>query len=646
MGRERRVVEGLDLRADPLERGLGRLEGPGEVEAVGVGQLAVGGVDGRDRVRIGGQRGDAQERVGVAAGRDRAELDQQPIGLARELLVGAGEGVDDLDEAPPLAIEADQAAVEQVLRLLAADPGVLARVGPRRLPLDRPSVEARQQPLADVAGPGLLEPGEAIGDRGPARVRQRVAERHRGAGALRLGGDRLGPSREHAPAQARDQGEPARDPGELAPARARIEAQLGQQRGHVRPALARLGIEAADQRPANHGRDRAVARGLAQAALVDGEHQRVEVVARVRPLGVERLPHGHAEAELIGPGVDLPLAAVLLGGHERRGPERRPGRGHPLRERVAGSAPARAARGWAGLGRGRGQGRPVDEDLGELARDRVRAGRAGPRGEPLGHVGARPLVVRAPGEAEVGDPDGAVAPEQDVGRLEVAVDQPGRVGGREPLPGRDEALANLLPRVRLALGSGVDPALEAAAVDELHGHEHPLAVGPDVVDGDDVGVAELGHRLGLAQESALALGRGHGPGAAREQQLDGDLAVELGIVGGVDLPHAADAEPLEHDVAADLVAADERARLARAERGLARGRPSVPRRRGRGRADLDSLTDLGSEQRVGVGRHHGGMLPHPGQRARTSFFRPGPRKSVNRPIPTIPSSPTPLTQAA
>ncbi|MBK7827693.1 MAG: hypothetical protein IPJ59_21235 [Nannocystis sp.] len=75
-------------------------------------------------------------------------------------------------------------------------------------------------------------------------------------------------------------------------------------------------------------------------------------------------------------------------------------------------------------------------------------------------------------------------------------------------------------------------------------------MGADVVDGDDVGVGELGEGLGLAQEAELA-----GAVRARTQQLERDLAVEVGVEGGVDDPHRAGAEAVEDDVAADHRAA-------------------------------------------------------------------------------------------
>jgi hypothetical protein len=82
----------------------------------------------------------------------------------------------------------------------------------------------------------------------------------------------------------------------------------------------------------------------------------------------------------------------------------------------------------------------------------------------------------------------------------------------------------------------------------------------DVVDRDHVGVRELGHRLGLAQQSTGAEAVGERLVAMSEQQLDRDFSIQFGIVSRVDLPHPADSEPLEHHVATDDVASHERSR--------------------------------------------------------------------------------------
>src|SRR5262249_39244251 len=91
--------------------------------------------------------------------------------------------------------------------------------------------------------------------------------------------------------------------------------------------------------------------------------------------------------------------------------------------------------------------------------------------------------------------------------------------------------------------------------DELGGQEVALADGADVVHRDDVGMAEAGQRLGLAQEPAAVEQRR--AVFAQAQHLDGDVALELGIARRVDLAHPALAEELDDRVAAELVAGRE-----------------------------------------------------------------------------------------
>jgi hypothetical protein len=71
------------------------------------------------------------------------------------------------------------------------------------------------------------------------------------------------------------------------------------------------------------------------------------------------------------------------------------------------------------------------------------------------------------------------------------------------------------------------------------------------VHGDDVGVREARHGLGLGREAGHALG---GPGAGKvwPQQLERHLAVELRVVRGVDDRHRSGAHQLEHHVATHL----------------------------------------------------------------------------------------------
>ena len=60
----------------------------------------------------------------------------------------------------------------------------------------------------------------------------------------------------------------------------------------------------------------------------------------------------------------------------------------------------------------------------------------------------------------------------------------------------------------------------------------------EIVDGDDVGVIERGDGAGFALEAAAEIGGC----AVFAQNFDGDIAVEAGVAGAVDLAHAADPE--------------------------------------------------------------------------------------------------------
>jgi hypothetical protein len=147
------------------------------------------------------------------------------------------------------------------------------------------------------------------------------------------------------------------------------------------------------------------------------------------------------------------------------------------------------------------------------------------------------------GEAEVGDA-GPGAAHEDVGGLEVAVDEADLMRGGEAVAGLAEHVDDLGPGPR----ADTQPVAEGAALDVLHGDEDLVAVDAGLVHADDVRVLQAGHGLGLAlQAFAGALAGGH-----RLEELEGDGAAELGVVGGVDDAHAAGAEQLLDLEAADL----------------------------------------------------------------------------------------------
>jgi hypothetical protein len=93
------------------------------------------------------------------------------------------------------------------------------------------------------------------------------------------------------------------------------------------------------------------------------------------------------------------------------------------------------------------------------------------------------------------------------------------------------------------------PRLEREPADELHRHEQLALVLADLEHLHDVGVAERGHRLRLADHS-----RAHAfveLAAERTQHLDRDTPIESLVERRVHAPHAALPEQSQHGEAAD-----------------------------------------------------------------------------------------------
>ena len=143
------------------------------------------------------------------------------------------------------------------------------------------------------------------------------------------------------------------------------------------------------------------------------------------------------------------------------------------------------------------------------------------------------------GQAEVGDPDGPLVVEQQVRRLDVAVDDPLGMGVGQRLGDLDadpRRLAVVEPgrRARRLPAALLQHGVEPAAGDVLHDVEMPPLLLADAEDRHDVGVVQPSGGPGLAAEP--------GQVAVLGQELQRHVAVERALVRLADDPHAAPAD--------------------------------------------------------------------------------------------------------
>ena len=100
-------------------------------------------------------------------------------------------------------------------------------------------------------------------------------------------------------------------------------------------------------------------------------------------------------------------------------------------------------------------------------------------------------------------------------------------------------------------------SLQRSAVDELHRKVHAPVEDADVVNDDDVGVRQAGHRLRLSLQAHADLVASLASRELSMQDLDRQRAIELRVVGAVHRAHTAPAEHPHDDVAVDHLAARE-----------------------------------------------------------------------------------------
>jgi len=236
------------------------------------------------------------------------------------------------------------------------------------------------------------------------------------------------------------------------------------------------GRQGRDHDPPRHGRGGAAADAPDEQA--GGPRRQVVVEGVGARVAVRRVLLEAAEADPLEARVDpRPLPRRRLG----RARDGRPEHGV---DRVG---PDRGPPGEEGV-----EGRPDPVDVGrraqglELTGGLLRRPEARRPDEGPGAGQGAPLEVEVPGEAEVGQEDAPVPGEEDVARLHVAVEDAGRVGGREG-PGRVPGHAR---RLAHAEGPAPEPLGQALALDEVHDEVAAAALDAGVAQRHDPRVVE------------------------------------------------------------------------------------------------------------------------------------------------------------
>ncbi len=165
---------------------------------------------------------------------------------------------------------------------------------------------------------------------------------------------------------------------------------------------------------------------------------------------------------------------------------------------------------------------------------RLLGGQVGGGAEHGGRLGDVAVGVDRPCDAEVGHLHAALVGHEDVAGLDVPVDEAAVVGVLQ----RGGDVGGDLEGPLLGQAARPDGVLQPPALHQLHDDERQArpAVHAGVEHRDDVRMVEVGRAAALLGEALL---EGLVVPEPRQQHLDGDLAVEVGVPGLVDLRHAA-----------------------------------------------------------------------------------------------------------
>src|SRR6266478_3420724 len=154
------------------------------------------------------------------------------------------------------------------------------------------------------------------------------------------------------------------------------------------------------------------------------------------------------------------------------------------------------------------------------------------------------MLQGALGETEIKNLGLMPPGDEDVGGLDVAMDDALCMSGVKRVGDLDSELEQAVQFQRLT----VNRVLKGLALQQFHGDEVPALVFPDLIDGADVGMIKRGRGPGFTLETVecagvfLRLWR---------QELEGDPASEVQVLGFVHYAHAAAAQLREHAIVRD-----------------------------------------------------------------------------------------------